>query len=240
MTNSDQQKAGKQGTSTLPFDPADLTRGIRVRPAQFARMCNVSKQTVSVWIKQGKITLYTDGTLDPAKAAESVVRNTDPSRLRAKVFRVANDEISQLRRSVAALAHELAESKSRIEYLERATSEAERAEQNLLLLLVLAQARLSDTDAAEYPITIEELSDLSWLIAGGYEPLPGDAGEVENYLAYRLRALNQVKGGGEVEITLPTPDEIAFLNTSDATLPTHDEIANLNAIEMLNDNDEMR
>jgi hypothetical protein len=72
----------------LPFDPADLV-ALRVLPAQFARMCNVSKQSVSQWIKQGKVTLGPDGKLDPAKAAREVFERTDPGRLRARVFKSA-------------------------------------------------------------------------------------------------------------------------------------------------------
>jgi len=213
MSDSDQQQAEKQDTSTLPlpFDPADLTRGIRVRPAQFARMCNVSRQAVSMWIKKGKITLYTDGTLDPAKAAQSVVKNTDPSRLRAKVFRASNDEIADLRKNTTTLAKELTAAKAQIEYLERGRNEADRAEQNFLDLLGLARITLFAADDKTYSAILVELNDLSWLIAGGYESLPGDAGEVDEYLANIPCAPKQTEEEGEVEIMLPTADELANL-----------------------------
>lgn len=74
--------------SLLPFDPRDLV-ALRVRPAEFARMVGVTKQTVSVWIRDGKVTLGPDGKLDPAKAARDVIKHTDPARLRARVFKQA-------------------------------------------------------------------------------------------------------------------------------------------------------
>lgn len=93
--------------SLLPFDPADLV-ALRVRPAQFARMVGVSRQCVSQWIKQGKVTLGPDGRLDPAQATREVIERTDPARLRARVFRQAmagRDELlARLRDAEAALA----------------------------------------------------------------------------------------------------------------------------------------
>ena len=50
--------------STLPFDMADMI-AVRLLPAQFARMVGVSKQSVSKWIRAGKVTLGPDGRLDP-------------------------------------------------------------------------------------------------------------------------------------------------------------------------------
>jgi hypothetical protein len=88
--------------SLLPFDPADLV-ALRVSPAQFARMCEVSKQSVSQWIKQGKVTLGPDGKLDPAKAAREVFERTDPARLRARVFKSAMESREDLRGRVRDL-----------------------------------------------------------------------------------------------------------------------------------------
>lgn len=94
--------------STLPFDPADLV-AMRVTPAQFSRMVQVSKQTVSVWIRAGKVTLGPDGKLDPAVACREVIERTDPERLRARVFKHATQGIDQLRARVRDLESQLSE-----------------------------------------------------------------------------------------------------------------------------------
>lgn len=113
--------------SLLPFDPADLV-ALRVSPAQFARMCEVSKQSVSQWIKQGKVTLGPDGKLDPAKAAREVFERTDPARLRARVFKSAMSSRDDLRTRVRALEADLAQQRrehaQRLEWIEYATRNA--------------------------------------------------------------------------------------------------------------------
>lgn len=108
-------------SAPLPFNPADLAQGVRVSQADFARMCGVSRQTVSRWVKLGKIKhTYPDGSLDPARAAREVIRNTDPTRLRAKVFRVATEDAQALRVRVADLERELAAAKAYIDALPQA------------------------------------------------------------------------------------------------------------------------
>lgn len=91
-----------QRPSLLPFDPADLV-ALRVRPAQFARMCGVSKTTVSRWIEAGKIALGPDGLLDPAIASRRVLETTAPARLRARMFRHATESQKALRARVLDL-----------------------------------------------------------------------------------------------------------------------------------------
>lgn len=91
-------------SAALPFDPATLAQGVRVSQASFARMAGVSRQTVSQWVKKGKIrSIYPDGSLDPVRAAQDVIRNTDPAKLRAKVFKVATEDAQALRQRVTAL-----------------------------------------------------------------------------------------------------------------------------------------
>lgn len=110
--------AGASTSAPLPFEPADLAQGVRVTQADFARMTGVSRQTVSQWVKLGKIrAVYPDGTLDPARAAREVIKNTDPSRLRAKIFRVATEDAQALRGRVATLERELDAAKAYIEAL---------------------------------------------------------------------------------------------------------------------------
>lgn len=102
--------------STLPFNLADMI-AVRLLPAQFARVLGVSKQAVSKWIHAGKVTLGPDGRLDPAKAIQEVLKNTAPTRLRARIFRQAMEgadamrvELRALQRKVAGLEQELAAS----------------------------------------------------------------------------------------------------------------------------------
>lgn len=124
-THPEEPAAALASTSpALPFDPADLAQGLRVNQAAFARMCEVSRQTVSVWVRTGKIrAIYPDGTLDPARAAREVIRNTDPARLRAKVFKVATEDAQALRARVAGLERELAAARAYIAALPQALRE---------------------------------------------------------------------------------------------------------------------
>jgi len=92
--------------SLLPFDPDQLT-AVRIRPAEFARLCRVSKQTVSNWIKKGVVSLGPDGRLDPAVAARQVFERSDLAKIRARVFKTASLSLSQLRARVAELEAEL-------------------------------------------------------------------------------------------------------------------------------------
>jgi hypothetical protein len=180
------QLASPEGTtSTLPFDPESLTQGIRVRPATFAKMCQVSKQCVSQWIKCGKITLYPDGTLDPAKAARQVIDNSHPGRLRARVFKAAVDDVGALRRYIAALERDLAAARADIAYMERRLKEDERIERNLMALILAAAAEMRAADDARFAELLDELLDQA-IIASGF-PGAEEAGP---------GALEQKKGGG--------------------------------------------
>lgn len=75
---------------------------VRVRPAEFARMMGVSKQTVSIWIKQGKVTINAlDGRLDVRRSIQDVLRHTSPGRLRSRVLRQAVTDALELRENLA-------------------------------------------------------------------------------------------------------------------------------------------
>ena len=98
-------------TPMLNFDPAQLV-AMRVRPAQFARLCQVSRQSVSDWIKRGVISLGPDGLLDPVTASRQVFERTDPARLRARVFRDIARDIPELREQVRELRQALKEARA--------------------------------------------------------------------------------------------------------------------------------
>ena len=93
-------------TASLPLllDQRELLK-VRVLPAEFARLLGVSKQTVSQWIKAGKLTVNPlDGRLDVQAAVQQVLRNTDPGRLRARVLRQAVEDVQALRGEITRLA----------------------------------------------------------------------------------------------------------------------------------------
>lgn len=153
--------------STLPFDPTYLTQGIRVRPAQFARMCNVSKQAVSGWVREGKITLFPDGTLDPARAARQVIANSDPSRLRARIFKCVTEDVITLRRKIIDLEMELQKSGERCDYLESFNTELIRCSDLFMRLLIEREADIrAILDNHSFAGFLEALDDEVALIVG--------------------------------------------------------------------------
>lgn len=93
--------------SFLPFDPAQLTK-LRMTQAELARLFEVSKQTVSQWLKRGVIVAGPDGRIDPHRAAADVMKKTDPARLRARIFKKSGDAEAQLRARVSELEAQLA------------------------------------------------------------------------------------------------------------------------------------
>lgn len=117
IQNQDKKNASL-GPVSLSFDQETLAQGIRVSPAQFSRMCEVSRQTVSRWIQSGLVQLYPDGLLDPAESVRRVVENTDPARLRARIFKNAGRSLDDWRRKAEACESELKAARERITYLD--------------------------------------------------------------------------------------------------------------------------
>lgn len=117
---------------------------VRVRPAEFARILGVSKQTVSVWIRGGKVTINAlDGLLDVRRAIQDVLRNTSPGRLRSRVLRQAVTDALALRQNLAsaedraaAVEAALAEARSMIAHLEKWIADGDRAEKAFMHMIV--------------------------------------------------------------------------------------------------------
>jgi len=146
-------------STLLPFDPADLV-SMRVKPAQFARMCKVSKQAVSVWIREGKITLGPDGLLDPVVASRQVFERTDPGRLRARVFKDAVAHYGDLQARVRELEAQIADMNAiRHLYLHQ----DEIAERGEAFLAALAFG-FGELIAAEMNESLDEALDRLWAI----------------------------------------------------------------------------
>lgn len=110
---------------SIPLLPEpDLT--IRVTRSQFAGLAGVTKQTVSNWCKEGKITLGADGKLDPAQAMREVIENSDPGKLRARVLKQATASYGELRQRIADLERELEQANSHAEALRETRDDAAR------------------------------------------------------------------------------------------------------------------
>jgi predicted transcriptional regulator len=105
---TDESKEKNYRPSTLPFDAADVM-DLRVRPADLARMLDVSKQAVSQWIKKGTVSTYPDGTLNPKTAIKEYLTNTEGSRLRANFMKTVSSEVDDIKTTNAGLAARLRE-----------------------------------------------------------------------------------------------------------------------------------
>lgn len=124
MTNLLNPDCTTQKTGVLPFAPGDLDRsGLRLTRAEFSRFLGVSKQAVGEWVTAGKITLGTDGRLDPRQAVSQLLRNTDPARLRAKVLEPLARDIGKLQQRVAELEKSLTQSDENATFHEECADE---------------------------------------------------------------------------------------------------------------------
>lgn len=160
----------KPAQPALSLSFAEVGR-LRVRPAEFARMVGVSRQTVSQWVATGKVTLGADGKLDPNVASQQVVRNSDPTRLRARVLREAVEDAATLRRRIANLETELATAQARIAFLDRFSDNQERAEEILVDMILQCRAELDAcADAAARRALLEEWRDRAAILVDGLDP----------------------------------------------------------------------
>lgn len=99
--NTHQAVAPSQQSLVLIADRPELLR-VRVLPAEFARMLGVSKQSVSRWIRDGKVTVNPlDGRLEVQSAIQQVLRSTDPGKMRARILRQAVEDVQDLRANLA-------------------------------------------------------------------------------------------------------------------------------------------
>jgi hypothetical protein len=142
-SDSVHQKQGNQ--PLLPFSGGDLDRsGIRLTRAEFARFMEVSKQSVSDWVKSGKVVLGSDGRLDPRQAVSQLLRSTDPARLRSKILAPLLKDVGTYQQRIADLERQLAAA------LEQAEFDSESASESLDIITRL-EARLQ----LEWPVLRE-------------------------------------------------------------------------------------
>lgn len=169
MTTDQKHNApqAKETSASLPFlaDAPELLR-VRILPAEFARLLGVSKQTVSRWIKESKVSVNPlDGRLDVQTAVQQVLRNTDPGRLRARILRQAVEDVQQLRAAVAladervsAVQKELSEARESIHYLEGYADDADRMFDEFKRLITAHEAELrATTDPTAWRALIDEI-----------------------------------------------------------------------------------
>lgn len=134
----------------LPFDVLHMLRqGIRVKPAEFARMVGVSRSAVTEWKKSGLIDVGPDGKVNPVVAARQLQERADPARLRAPLLRQVMESTSdaqaraaKLAAKVGALRAELAEERALADRREQAAAYREQ-EAAAVALLRLSEALVS-------------------------------------------------------------------------------------------------
>ena len=99
------EKTAKKAKSNTPIPSQMELRqsAVRVSQAEFARLMQVSKTSVTNWVKLGKITLHADGTIDAKQAAASIIEKSTPSKLRAKVFKQITNDATTLQNEIARL-----------------------------------------------------------------------------------------------------------------------------------------
>lgn len=102
---------------SLPFDPEQVCY-VRVTQADLSRMWGVTRAAVSHWVKQGKITVFADGRIDPNRAASELVKNCNVQKLRAKPFRPLRLELDHVRGQLKSLVLERDALAARVQALE--------------------------------------------------------------------------------------------------------------------------
>jgi hypothetical protein len=168
MTNQLTTDKRAQETKFLPFAPGDLDRsGLRLTRAEFARFLDVSRQAVGEWVAAGKITLGTDGRLDPRQAVSQLMRNTDPARLRSKVLLPLTKQLSALAKRVSELETALSAANEDVEFHEGAAQDFSAQQDALSNCLQLERGELEKCSSAEVIAGLFE-----WIASVWY---PGDA-----------------------------------------------------------------
>lgn len=162
MTNATDlnRRPGKHGESLpLAFESSTAEMaGIRVLPAQFAKLMGVSKQAVTEWKKAGRITIGIDGRIDPRQAVAQLLRTGDPRRLRSKVLAPLMDEVCKRDRRIHELGFALAAAREDAGFHEGAAGELLAIFDRLCL-----QVRMCWGEIRELPCETGRAAILSWL-----------------------------------------------------------------------------
>lgn len=174
---AEHDKDSTHGVSSLslPFDAAEMV-SVRMLPAEYARLLGVSKQSVSRWIKAGKIPAGFDGRIDPVKATRQLLRNTEPGLLRSRVLVAAMDDLRELRTAAARvvdLESELARSQKDIAFYRTYSEDADSQVREMMRLLIELEGALRETpDTTSWLQLLKEIESAS---TGDAEPQLDDA-----------------------------------------------------------------
>ncbi len=219
----DQQAGNIQQSLSLLADRKELLR-LRLLPVELAIVLSVSKQTISRWIAEGKITPPSpiDGRLDAQAATRQVLRNTPPSKIRARILRQAVDDAQALRdgaeaataRADAAEAA-LREAQGEIAHLERWIVDGDAHEETFRALLIEHADDLRAAPPEAWEKTLNDLSDAAWDVVD-----PVDADDALD----AMRATHEKKGGGDAQ-----PDPGAALADLELDPAAAAELAAMNA-----------
>jgi predicted transcriptional regulator len=165
MDNADEAKPATPKpplSLSLPFDAAEMM-SVRLLPVEFARLLGVSKQSVSRWIKAGKVTLGVDGRLDPTKATRELLNKADLGRLRVRILKAAVADTKDMMAAfgrVSELESELAKVRATVEYLETFSQELDAGHMYFLKLLAENEKALRSTPGTnEFVALLTQLDD---------------------------------------------------------------------------------
>lgn len=142
----------------LIADCPELLR-VRVLPAEFARLLGVSKQSVSRWIQEGKVTIHAiDGRMDLQSALKQVLRNTDPGKMRARVLRQAVADVQDLRANLAEAEDRADRAEADVQRLRSYADDCDCILDNLLALLANLPLELRATsEQSAWQVVVKEL-----------------------------------------------------------------------------------
>lgn len=96
---------------------------IRMKPAEFSRLIGVSKQAVSAWIRDGKISIGFDGHLNPNEAISQLLKKSNPAKLRSKALMPLIKQIRALSVMNKQKELDLAELKDEVVFFEQSTED---------------------------------------------------------------------------------------------------------------------
>lgn len=190
-------------TSELPLlaNHKELLR-LRIRPAEFARLLGVSKQCVSIWIRQGKIGQpnHLDGRIDVQRSIQDVLRNTSPGRMRTRVLRQAVTDALELRENLARAEDRaeiaeaaLREAQKSLDGLERWSADGDAHAEAFRGLIIEHAESLRSAPIEAWAQTLDDLSDAAWDVVDTANGIGPD--DLRNSLeSWHLRAANETEG----------------------------------------------
>ncbi|MFA7521293.1 MAG: hypothetical protein WCY71_00005 [Halothiobacillaceae bacterium] len=103
----------------------------------------VSRQTITKWKMAGKFSPDLDGRFCPKRAASSVLKTTDPNRVRARILKDAAEDAAQLRADVERLTGLVDEHEATIFRLRQVIARFERDQDEADRMMEIAPGMLA-------------------------------------------------------------------------------------------------